>query len=421
MVPTQNPAAAPLAKQIIMGGLALAMFLPGSALAAECRRRLEIAGQGEREASRAGLQGRLTCDEWDARLSGHLASRNHAREIGHWSLRLDSPLSVITAGRQYLPSSSSFLAQSWSALDEPLREKGTLFAGVKAGWLWPGLFGMQGQKSPGAFLASRDFFAAFHPETGLGALAFRSGGQFHSLMADVIRLRDRDNRLTTEGFTGGSFEPFDWKFDFEAERRASWDLAKDGSVDPLRRGRSGLISLGAAGEYGGIEAGGLDKGRTAVRAGRATALMLPGNWIGVLFSLRAYETWLYGQRENAFMRDSSAALGPALRTRNLELDVLGEFRRKGPPGAEMRLTWKNRFLAAGLSAFAVSSRSAAEPGVHMIRDGLPGRASRRFYAEETAGMVLSLRADWMYAYVSLARTAKGKSSLYLHGEGRFEL
>lgn len=421
MVPTQNPAAAPLAKQIIVPVLALALLLPASALAGECETAFAVSAQAERELSHAGLQSQLTCGGWHARLAAHAAARPHSRETGPWSFSIDGPRGLLTAGRQFLPARSSFLAESWSLLEEPLRKKGTMFAGIKAPGITAGGFGLEGSKSAGAFLASKDFFGAFHPETGLGALTFRSDGQFHRFLIDVIRLPDPDRRLTTEGFAGGYFEPFDWRFDIEAERRASWDLARDGSVDPARRGRSGLISFGAAGEHVSAEAGGQDKGRTGLRALRTTALLrAQGQSLGACVSLRGYEKRLYAQSNAAVEQDQGAAFGPALRAGNLEMDVLAEFRRTGPPGAEVRLTWKNRFIAAGLSAFAASARSGAT-GVHMLRDGMPDRASRRFYSEENAAMVLSLRAKGLYVYASVAKAAAGKSSLYLHGEGQFEL
>jgi hypothetical protein len=423
MVLTQNSAAAPLAKQII----ALCAFLAAFAAKAEpCLPSFALSGLGETKSSRTGLNAALQCDSTRLQASGHLYSRK-SREKGAASVAVEAPQGLITAGSQFLPFETSFLAESWAVLDAPLRTRRTVFAAPDILGLRPGLFGLEGSRKPGVFVAGHSFFAALHQETGLGALAAMSSSQFHRLLVDVTRLRNVDSRLTTEGYAGISIQPFEWTFDAEAERRMSWDLLKKvewnspDTVDPERRGRSGLISFGAKSSWLGLEAGGKDTGRTGMRAARASITPFPDGWIlGPALSLRAYETRQYGEGLASRRRDSAAAVGPALRTEHLQIELLGEFRKKGAPGGEFRLTWKNRYLSAGLSAFASAVKKGRPEDVHMIQDGSPARASRRLYLEESAAMTLSLNAKWLYVYASAART-KGKSSLYLHGEGRFEL
>lgn len=419
MVPTQNPTAAWLAKQIITGCLLLGGL---EAQGAPCLSSFALLGHAQTGASRLGSGVWLRCDSVELRASGHLLEKS--REKGAVSVSAAGPAGIFTAGSQILPFETSFLADSWAVLDAPLRTKRTVFAAPDLRGLRPGLFGLQGSRRPGVFLSAEQFFFALHPETGLGALAVRSRSPFHHLILDVTRLRDADHRLTTEGYGSLQIEPL-WKFDLEAERRMSWDLTPASSreqraVDQTRRGRSGLLSAGAEGDWLRFEAGGQDRERFGMRAIQGTAALFAGDWIlGPVFSLRGYELRQYGT-ETARRRDSAAAIGPALRTEHLKVELTGEFRKRGAPAGELRLTWQNRVLSAGLTAFASAVKKGRPADVHMLRDGSPGRASRRFYLEESAGMVLSLNAKWLYVYASAGRTGT-KSSLYLHGEGRFEL
>lgn len=365
--------------------------------------------------SRAGLTIRMECTGWQ--LGGSLSGRDHSTSgdsiIG--SIRAESYLATMTAGRRDLPAlHSGYLTDEVSVLVAPLRKSSFFVRPVPSLWV-PGIFAVEGMAGPGVFFLTPDgrVFAALHPDGSCGlTLDYQTGAR---VFVDAERLRFGEKLpWTWEGIAYASFGGLS----IEASRQRKWDFDEKGRFDESRKGRSGLASIVLGPDWLQVEAAGMDRYKTSMRMAGATVAYIPDILsFGPVIRGRSYRVRTYGSSNE--VTDSAFAGGMALQMQFVQLEALYESRRGATSAGELSLSIERKNLTASLSGFAKCGRKVEGRSLRVLRTRPEYETGTTFYLEETSALTLRVRSGFLYLSAGFSRS-KNKTDRYATAEFKSE-